>query len=121
MSTSIRTTTSTGVPRRAQTEQPFRDAGARGHVAQGDVDMFVRFDSALYKDPWISLDIYHSRYASPTGQTAAQPYRWKNADYDKIVDQVYQTPMDDQKKLLDLFRQAMMIWLPELPDIQITE
>jgi peptide/nickel transport system substrate-binding protein len=85
-------------------------------VAQGDADMFVRFDTALYKDPWISLDQYHSRYASPTGQTAAQPYRWKNADYDKAVEEMARTQPTDPK-FLQLFTQAMDVWFANLPSL----
>jgi peptide/nickel transport system substrate-binding protein len=47
--------------------------------------------------------------------------KWSNKAYDKIVDQVYATSMDDKAKLTDLFHQAMQIWLPELPDIQLNE
>jgi len=47
--------------------------------------------------------------------------RWTNSDYDRIVDQVYGTPMDDYGTLTSLFRRAMQIWLPALPDIQLTQ
>ena len=47
--------------------------------------------------------------------------RWKNADYDKIVDQVAVSDPNDKAKQLDLFKKAMEIWLPELPDVQLTE
>ena len=47
--------------------------------------------------------------------------KWTNKQYDSIVDQVYVTPMDDKAKLTALLRQAMEIWLPELPDIQLTQ
>jgi peptide/nickel transport system substrate-binding protein len=85
-------------------------------VAQGDADMFIRFDTALYRDPWISLDQYHSRYASPTGQTAAQPYRWKNAEYDKAVEEMARTQPSDPK-FMQLFQQALDIWYANLPSL----
>ena len=47
--------------------------------------------------------------------------RWKNADFDKLDDQVYQTDMNDPKTLMDLWAKAMAIWIPELPDIQLTQ
>jgi peptide/nickel transport system substrate-binding protein len=47
--------------------------------------------------------------------------RFKNADFDKIVDDIGMTPMSDKAKLTDLFRKAMEIWLPNLPDVQLTE
>ncbi len=47
--------------------------------------------------------------------------RWKNPDYDKIVDEVYITDPKDVEKLKQLFRAAMEIWLPDLPDIQLVQ
>src|SRR5260370_33987012 len=44
---------------------------------QGNVDVFIRFDTALFQDPGVSLDQYHSRNFAPTGQDAIQPYRWQ--------------------------------------------
>ena len=60
-----------------------------------------------------------SRAYGPVRASSTFRARWKNADYDKIVDQVYVTPMEDKTKLQGLFRQAMEIWLPNLPDIQL--
>ncbi len=47
--------------------------------------------------------------------------RWKNPAYDKIVDEVYVTDPQNVPRLKDLFRAAMEIWLPELPDIQLVQ
>ena len=47
--------------------------------------------------------------------------RWKNAEYDKLVDEAYGIAPDDTKKLIDVWRRAMEIWLPELPDIQLVQ
>ena len=47
--------------------------------------------------------------------------RWKNPEYDKLVDEAYVTAPDDTKKLSDIWRRAMEIWLPELPDIQLVQ
>jgi peptide/nickel transport system substrate-binding protein len=45
--------------------------------------------------------------------------RWKNPAYDKIVDEVFVTDTSDKAKLTELFRKAMEIWIPELPDIPL--
>ncbi len=73
------------------------------------------------KDPYETLRLYQSSSTSVPGVNGANFSLWSNADYDKIVDQVYATPMDDQAKLKDLYHQAMAIWLPNLPDIQLVE
>ena len=83
-------------------------------TAQGNFDVAIRFDTAIYQDPWVSLDQYHSRNAAPTGQDAPQPYRWSNPDYDKLVDKLSQLPSNDAT-FMPTFLQAMEIWLRELP------
>jgi peptide/nickel transport system substrate-binding protein len=85
-------------------------------VTQGEADLFVRFDTAAYRDPWICLDTYHSRYNAPNGQAAAQPYRWKNADFDKAVEEMARTQPADPK-FMQLYLQAMEHWLRELPSM----
>ena len=55
------------------------------------------------------------------GSHASNFSKWKNPDYDKIVDELAVTPATDQAKLLDQFKRAMAIWLPELPDIPIQQ
>jgi peptide/nickel transport system substrate-binding protein len=47
--------------------------------------------------------------------------RWKNPEYDKIVDEVYVTDPENVAKLKELFHAAMEIWLPDLPDIQLVQ
>jgi peptide/nickel transport system substrate-binding protein len=95
------------------------DMGQR--FQRGDYTGNLSGHGGSVNDPYRTLRLYQSASLAVPGSHQSNFSRWKNADYDKIVDQVYSTPMDDQKKLLDLFRQAMQIWLPELPDIQITE
>jgi len=73
------------------------------------------------KDPYETLRLYQSASEAVPGVNGANFAKWTNADYDKIVDQVYATPMDDQAKLKDLYHKAMEIWLPNLPDIQLVE
>ena len=47
--------------------------------------------------------------------------RWNNAEYDKVVDRCLPDVDDRQGQAEDLFHKAMEIWLPELPDIQLTQ
>jgi peptide/nickel transport system substrate-binding protein len=55
------------------------------------------------------------------GAHAVNFSRWKNPEFDKIVDEVYITDPKDVAKLKQLFRAAMEIWLPDLPDIQLVQ
>ena len=72
-------------------------------------------------EPYNTLKLYQSASVAVPGGHQVNFARWKNAAYDKIVDEMFMVPPTDIAKLKDLFRRAMEIWLPELPDIQIVQ
>ncbi len=95
-------------------------------------DMFDRFTKGDYQaaffghggsvnDPYFTLRLYQGSSKAVPGDHQSNFSRWSNPDYDKIVDEVYVTPMTDNAKLESLFHDAMAIWLPALPDIPLTE
>lgn len=84
--------------------------------ATGDLEVFVDGQSASVRDPYLSMRQYHSRYALPIGQTALYPFRWKNTDYDKIIDQMA-TIAPGTPQFMDLWHKLMEVWIPNLPAI----
>jgi peptide/nickel transport system substrate-binding protein len=90
------------------------------NVNTGNIDAFLQGHGGSVRDPYDTLALYHSRYSKPTGQRATQPYRWVNADYDKIVDQMSKIAPDDPQTAT-LFRQAMQIWIDNLPDVGVVQ
>jgi peptide/nickel transport system substrate-binding protein len=82
----------------------------------GDLEVFVDGQSASVRDPYLSMSQYHSRYALPIGQNALYYFRWKNGDYDKIMDQMA-TVAPGTPQFMDLWHKAMEIWIPNLPSI----
>ena len=86
----------------------------------GNIDAFIQGHGGSVRDPYDTLALYHSRYSKPTGQRATYPYRWVNPDYDKIVDQMSKVAPDDPQTTT-LFRQAMEIWIPALPDVGLVQ
>jgi peptide/nickel transport system substrate-binding protein len=44
--------------------------------------------------------------------------RWQNAEYDAIVEQIAPLSADDPQAM-ELFKQAMDIWVSEMPDIYV--
>jgi len=96
-------------------------------------DMFTRFQKGDYigclfghggsvnADPYDTMKLYQSSSLAIPGGHSVNFSKWKNADYDKIVDEMAVTLSTDQAKLLDQFKRAMAIWLPELPDIPIQQ
>ena len=47
--------------------------------------------------------------------------KWSNPEFDALADEAFMTSPTDTEKLIDIWRRAMEIWLPELPDIQLTQ
>jgi len=112
-------------------EQLKRHGVEASYVQPPDwTDRFSRgdFQGALYGhggsvsgDPYFTLRLYQSQTKAVPGAHLVNFSRWKNEEYDRIVDEMALTPPDDKARLLDQFKRAMAIWLPELPDIQIAE
>jgi peptide/nickel transport system substrate-binding protein len=73
------------------------------------------------REPYDTLRLYQSQSIAVPGAHAVNFSRWKNPEYDKIVDEVYITDPNDLAKLKQLFHAAMEIWLPDLPDIQLVQ
>ncbi len=87
----------------------------------GDYEAVFFGHGGSVRDPYYTLRLYQSASVAVPGHHQSNFSRWRNAAYDEIVDKVYLTPMDDYARLEELFYEAMEIWLPELPDIPLTE
>lgn len=88
--------------------------------ATGQVDAFINGTGASVRDPYFTLSLFQSQYSAPTGQPATQAYRWKNPEFDKLVDQMSQLPAEDPK-FMNLYHQAMEIWISQLPEIPLVQ
>jgi peptide/nickel transport system substrate-binding protein len=73
------------------------------------------------REPYDTMRLYQGKSIAVPGAHLVNFARWKNAEYDKLVDEVYVTDPENIPKLKELFRAAMEIWLPELPDIQLVQ
>ena len=89
-------------------------------MTQGMARSFMFGNGGSVRDPYFTLRLYHSRFVRPTGTAAEIFWRWQNQEYNRIVDQMGQTAPDDPQ-LLVLFRQAMEIWIEELPSIPLVQ
>ena len=54
------------------------------------------------------------------GATAEHFWRWRNVDYDALVDEMGRTAPDGPR-LAELFREAMAIWLDEMPSVPLLQ
>ncbi|HLZ30644.1 MAG TPA: ABC transporter substrate-binding protein [Chloroflexota bacterium] len=88
---------------------------------KADYQLSIYGHGGSIQDPYNTLNLYTTANLAVPGAHQANFPRWTNADYDKIATDMYLTAMTDKAKLTDLFHKAMEIWLPELPDIQLTQ
>jgi peptide/nickel transport system substrate-binding protein len=72
-------------------------------------------------EPWNSMDSLNQKWVVPIGTRASRnPWRWSNAQYSALVDQMGTLPLGDPQ-IQPLFLQAADIYLSELPTIPITQ
>lgn len=95
-------------------------------VRTGNADMWIIVHCGSSREPWGTLQHYHSKFASPAqGQT--NNYIWansqyKNPDYDAIIDQLDGIPPSpDDPNYTDLVRKAVEIYLDDVIEITMSE
>ncbi|TVR72965.1 MAG: ABC transporter substrate-binding protein [Sphaerobacteraceae bacterium] len=82
---------------------------------------FQGHGGSVSNDPYDTLRLFQSVTVAVPGAHGVNFTQWQNEEYDQIVDEIAVTPIDDQDRLMELFHDAMEIWIPELPNIQIQE
>ena len=106
---------------RAGFDADFRmTSDAYSRMSQGRARSFITGHGGSVRDPYFTLRLYHSRFVQSTGTAAEYFWPWKNAEYDEIVDQMAAVAPGDPQ-LVELYRQAMEIWLAELPSIPLLQ
>ena len=105
--------------KRAGFDADFRmTSDSYSRMTQGIAKAYMMGNGGSVRDPYFTLRLYHGRYVQPTGTAATNFWRWKNPEFDEVVDQMSQISPDDPH-LVSLFREAMRIWLHDLPAIPI--
>src|SRR5262249_38921163 len=87
-------------------------------ISQGDADAYYQIPGGSVRDPYQTLAFFLSKYSAPTGQPAVYPYRWKNEQYDQLVDQLGKMAPGDSQ-FMTTYHQAMEQWIPNLPEIPL--
>ncbi|GAB3417462.1 ABC transporter substrate-binding protein [Flindersiella endophytica] len=83
-------------------------------MSDGSAKLFLFGFAGALADPYPSLELMHSRHYSKVKVAGDISSRWRNKDFDQIVEQMASLKVDDPAEL-PLFQQAMEIYLRELP------
>jgi peptide/nickel transport system substrate-binding protein len=86
----------------------------------GTARSYIFGNGGSVRDPYFTLRLYHSRFVQPTGTATTSFWRWSNADFDVLVDRMGETAPDDPA-LVPLLREALDIWLADLPAIPLLQ
>ncbi len=94
-------------------------------IRDGTQDAWIDPHCGASREPFPTFSHFMSKYSAPIGKSTG--YRWANSryenpDYDKILNQMEaMSPSPDDPKYVDLFRQAVKIFLRDMPEIVLTE
>ena len=96
------------------------DAGTRR--SDGTAKYFLFGHGGSVRDPFPTLDMYTSKNYQPTGTPSPRQSRWRNPEYDAIIDEMAAlSPSADDPAYVDLYLKALEIWLDNLVDCPIQQ
>ncbi|MCL4834578.1 MAG: ABC transporter substrate-binding protein [Caldilineaceae bacterium] len=94
------------------------DAGTRR--AEGVAKLTLWGHGGSIRDPFDTLDFFTSKYYRPVGEPATYPARWRNEEYDAILEEMALiSPDPNNPAYMDLYLAAIEIWLDELVDAPV--
>lgn len=96
------------------------DAGTRRADGTAKLSLFGHGGTII--DPFDTLDMYTSKYYRPTGDPAQYWSRYRNEEYDAILDEMASiNPDPDNPAYMDLYLAAIEIYLRDLIDCPIQQ
>ena len=92
------------------------------NMMDGKAGLYMWGHGASLRDPYAALELFHGKYSATIGTTAGSNRwsRYKNAEYDSLIDQMAPLSSDDPK-FQDLAAQAMGIYWRDTIDIPIIQ
>lgn len=97
-------------------------ADVNTRLADGSAKIFLFGHGGSIRDPFETLDMYTSKHYRPVGEPAQYYSRWRNEEYDAIIDHMAAVqPSSDDPAYMDLYLQAMEIWLDNLVDCPVQQ
>ena len=91
-------------------------------MSDGTAKILLFGHGASIADPFDTLDLYTSKHFRPTGEPANPFSRYQNPAYDEILEQMAaMEPSPDDQAYMDLYLQALEIYLEEMIDCPIQQ
>jgi peptide/nickel transport system substrate-binding protein len=94
------------------------DNGTR--ISQGQAHIWLNGHGGSINDPFDTLDMFTSKYYQPVGTPTTYNSRWRNEEYDAILEEMAKVPKE-HPTYMDLYLQALAIFLDELPDCPVQQ
>lgn len=96
------------------------DVGTRRADGTAKIMLFGHGGSIV--DPFDTLDMYTSKHYRPSGESASYFSRYRNAEYDAIIDQMAaMSPSPDDPEYMDLYLAAIEHYLENLIDCPLQQ
>ncbi len=96
------------------------DASSR--MAEGNFECLMFGHGGSVSDPYFTMKLYQSASVNIPGGHQVNFYHWENKQWDELTDEVAKTnPDTNEAEVIRLYKEAMAIWLDELPDVPILE
>jgi ABC-type transport system substrate-binding protein len=92
------------------------------NMADGKPGLYMFGHGASLIDPYAAFELYHSRFSAAVGTTAGNNRfsRYKNPDYDKLLDEMAPLPADDPKFQEDAVKALEIYWKDQI-DIPVIQ
>ena len=95
------------------------DASSR--MAEGNFECLMFGHGGSVRDPYFTMKLYQSSSVNIPGGHQVNFYHWEDPTWDELTDEVARTSPDDTAEMHRLWREAVKIWLEQLPDVPILE
>jgi peptide/nickel transport system substrate-binding protein len=92
------------------------------NMADGKPGLYMFGHGASLKDPYAAFELFHSRYSAAVGSTAGNNRfsRYKNPEYDALLDEMAPLPADDPKFQENAVKALEIYWRDQI-DIPIIQ
>ncbi len=89
-------------------------------LSEGREFIWIDGHGGSINDPFDTLDMFTSKYYQPVGTPATYNSRFRNEAYDAVLEEMAKVA-PDRPEYMDLYLQALEIFLDELPDCPLQQ